>query len=119
MANITPVQRTLKYFRSKGWVCEKVERWNPYAGKRQDVFGFIDVMAILPECICGIQACGQAFSAHDKKIRASGKARKWVEAGQKVILCGWRKVKKKRGGKMYIWRPRIKEYTLEDFEDEI
>jgi hypothetical protein len=32
MGNIkqmTPTQRTLKYYRDKGWICEVVERWIP------------------------------------------------------------------------------------------
>lgn len=95
-----------------------VERFNPYVGKfgiRQDLFGFIDIIAIKPIGICGIQSCGQAFKAHDDKIRKAEEALEWLKAGGSIELYGWRKVKKTRGGKLMIWQPRIKVYTVEDF----
>jgi len=38
----------------------------------------------------------------------------WIQSGAKLILIGWRKIKKKRGGKAMVWSPRIKEITMED-----
>ena len=43
---MTPTQRTLKYLREIGYHAEVVERWNPHARIRQDLFGFGDIIAI-------------------------------------------------------------------------
>ena len=40
----------------------------------------------------------------------------WLEAGGKLVIIGWRKVKKFRGSKQMIWSPRIKEITLADID---
>jgi len=116
---ISNTSRTLEYIRSQGWDCDKVEQFNPYAGKfgqRKDLFGIIDIVALgdKPGAI-GIQSCGSAFSEHDKKILESPLALRWLEKNNTLILIGWRKVKLKRGGKAMRWSPRIKEYKISDF----
>jgi len=117
---ISNTSRTLEYLRSQGWICDKVEQFNAYAGKfgqRKDLFGIIDIIALgeHPGAI-GIQSCGQAFSEHDKKILDSPMSLKWLEKNNTLILIGWRKILKKRGGKLKIWAPRIKRYSIEDFK---
>ena len=123
---LSNTQRTLRALRQEGYICGMVERFNPYAGAmlpsgrrsgiRQDLFGFLDIVAIMPKGICGIQSCGQAFAEHDRKILGNEFAPEWLKAGGHIELWGWRKVKKKRGGKQMIWSPRVKVYSLVDFE---
>jgi len=118
MAGKSNTSRTLEYLRAEGLECGIVERFNQYGGKfgiRQDLFGIIDIIAIAQGRLVGVQSCGQAFSEHDKKIMASEFSLKWIEAGGELVLIGWRKVKKKRGGKQMIWKPRVKEYSKLDF----
>ncbi|PID44080.1 MAG: hypothetical protein CSB48_02870 [Proteobacteria bacterium] len=124
MAGISPTSRTLEYLRSQGWVADKVEQFNPHAGKfgqRKDMFGFGDIVCMGENSIMAIQSCGQDFSGHHKKITEDEKvaplAYQWIKNGGRLILIGWRKVKLKRGGKAMRWSPRIKEYELADFED--
>ena len=119
---ISNTSRTLEYIRSQGWIADKVEQFNPHAGKfgqRKDMFGFGDVVAMGENSIIAIQSCGQSFAAHDRKIRedetVAPNALLWVQNGGRLILIGWRKVKLKRGGKAMRWQPRIKEYSEEDF----
>lgn len=119
---ISNTSRTLEFIRSQGWIADKVEQWNPYAGKfgqRKDMFGFADIVALGENSIIAIQSCGQAFSEHNNKIItdefASPNALKWLLCGGRIMLIGWRKVKRARGGKAMIWSPRIKEYKIEDF----
>ena len=115
---ISNTSRTLEYLRSQGRVADKVEQFNPYAGKfgqRKDCFGILDIIALGEGSIIGIQSCGQAFSEHNKKILEAEHSVLWIRNGGRLILIGWRKVSKKRGGKLKVWSPRIKEYTLEDF----
>ena len=125
MKGISNTQRTLRALRQEGYICGIVERFNPYAGVilptgkrsgiRQDLFGFIDIVAIKPIGICGIQSCGQSFADHDRKILENEFALEWLKAGGSIELWGWRKLKKKRGGKLMVWKPRLKTYKLDDF----
>lgn len=99
-------------------MADKVEQFNPHAGKfgiRKDLFNVIDIVAMGENSIIGIQSCGQSFAEHDRKILSEPNALKWLECGGRLILIGWRKVLKKRGGKLRVWSPRIKEYSAEDF----
>lgn len=119
---ISNTSRTLEYIRSQGWMADKVEQFNAYAGKfgqRKDMFGFGDIVAMGENSIIAIQSCGQSFSEHDKKITqdeiVAPNALKWLQSGGRLILIGWRKVKLKKGGKAMRWQPRIKEYTEDDF----
>ena len=118
---ISNTSRTLEYLRSQGWEADKVEQFNPYAGKfgqRKDLFGIIDIVALTEYGIAGIQSCGHAFAEHDRKILDSPLALKWLEKGGHLTLIGWRKVKLKRGGKAMRWQPRIKRYYISDFKEE-
>jgi len=120
---MTPTQRTLKYLKDLGRVCGIVERFNMYAGPhgiRQDLFGFIDIIALdRKEGIIGVQSCGQAFSAHYKKITEERhhECAEWLRCGGKVELIGWRKVKHKRGGAAMRWKPRVREITQKDLDE--
>ncbi len=122
MAGISNTSRTLNYIREQGWVADKVEQFNPHAGKfgqRKDMFGFGDIVAMGENSIIAIQSCGQSFSEHQKKILedeiVAPNALRWLECGGRLILIGWRKVKLKRGGKAMRWSPRIQEFQVSDF----
>ena len=40
-------------------------------------------------------------------------AAEWLKGhNRELFLCAWRKIKKKRGGKLMIYRPRIAEFYL-------
>ncbi len=116
--SISNTSRTLEYLRSQGWIVDRVEIYNPYAGKfgqRKDMFNFADLVAMGENSIIAIQSCGQNFAEHHRKIIENEKALKWLECGGRLLLIGWRKKKIKRGGKVRRWMPRIKEYEREDF----
>ena len=92
-----------------------MERYNQFTGKRHDLFGIIDIIAMGNGHICGVQSCGSGFAEHKRTILESDKALDWIANKGKLLLVAWRKVKKKRGGKAMIWVPRIYEFTLDDF----
>lgn len=113
---MTPTQRTLKLMREQGRICWILEKWNPYAGIRQDVGGFLDLLCIDPvDGIVGVQSCGQSFSAHVKKMTEERNENmyEWLKHA-KVELVGWRRVKLKRGGKAERWMPRIADFYIEN-----
>lgn len=120
---MTPTQRTIRELKNMGRKCGIVERFIAQAGpfgKRSDLFGIIDVIALDPERgVVGVQSCGQAFSAHFKKIteERSDDAIDWLQTPGAVLeLWAWRKVKLRRGGKAERWRPRVHIFTMEDFK---
>ena len=120
---ISNTSRTLEYIRGQGWIADKVEQFNPYAGKfghRKDMFGFGDIVAMGEGSIWAIQSCGQSFADHHRKLTedetVAPNVELWLKNGGKLLLIGWRKTKMKRGGKAMRWTPRIKEYYLENNE---
>jgi len=123
VSGISPTQRTLRELRDQGRICGMVERFNAHAGPfgiRQDLFGFIDIIALDPERgIIGVQSCGQAFSEHYRKIteERNQECFEWLRCGGKVELWGWRKLKIKRGGKAMRWTPRVQEITQKDLDE--
>ena len=117
MAGVSPTQRTLKANKDLNRDCGIVERWQQYGGKfgiRQDLFGFIDIIAIDPkQGIVGIQSTGQDWAGHVNKIFDKRDiVSKWLEHAT-LELWSWRKVKKKRGGKAMIWKARIGDFLLD------
>jgi len=116
---LSATQRTLRCLREQGRICGIVERFNAHVGPfgiRQDLFGYIDILALDPQRgIIAIQSCGQSFAEHARKILENEIAPEWLKAGGKIELYGWRKVKLKRGMKAERWMPRIREFTLADF----
>jgi len=118
----TPTQRTLKALRDRGLVCAIVEKYNAYAGpfgRRNDLFGIIDVLALGPDGVIGIQSTGQAFSQHKEKLMEERyqECFDWLTCpGTSLELWGWRKVKLTKGGKAMRWKPRVAHITLQNGE---
>ena len=111
------LQRTKKRLKEMGISSWKAEAsYNTFSGKKVDLFNIIDLVALyVDEGICGIQCCGTDFAEHDRKILASPYSREWLESHGILELWSWRKLLKKKGGKLKIWEPKIKRYTLDDF----
>lgn len=88
----SPTQRTLQYLRDAGYpLVQVVEKWNPYARVRQDLFGIIDVVAVGDD-IVGVQATSASnVSARIQKITDSPALPILRKAGIRVLVHGWRK----------------------------
>lgn len=113
---MSPTQRSLKYLRDQGWVhVQVVERWNPYARIRQDLFGFIDILAMGPLGTLAVQTTsGSNVSARVQKITALPAAKAWVQVSNRWIeVHGWRKVGER--GKRKTWEVRVVDVKHEDF----
>jgi hypothetical protein len=123
--SISHVQRTLKEQRKLGRLVDICERFvhNKHVppGFRSDLFGLFDLIALSQnQGIIGIQVCGLDYAAHYRKItdQNSDNAIAWLVAGRgrsHIEIWAWRKILKKRGGKLRIWSPRIKSITHKDF----
>lgn len=103
---ITPTQRSLKLLRSQGWTVAIVERWNSYARIRQDLFGFIDLLAVGPDGTMAVQTTsGDHVAERVEKILAEPRARACAAAGWQIVVHGWRKVGDR--GKRKLWDVRV------------
>ena len=111
----SPTQRTLAALRKDGYTCAITERWNPHAHIRQDLYGFVDVLAIKPDYgILAVQACaGGDHAKRRTKILAEPRAKLWLECGGRICVCSW--TKKGARGKRKLWEPRIEHLHLRDF----
>lgn len=102
---MTPTQRTLAECRRRQWTAQVVERWNPHARIRQDLFGVIDIIALTPDGILGIQACaGASHAARLAKVRAEPRMAHWLEAGGLIAVWSW--AKRGERGKRKLWTLR-------------
>ncbi len=98
----SPTQRSLKELRRLGWTAAVVEHWNMHAKIRQDLFGFIDVLAMTPvdwhvgvRGFIAIQSTTTGNQAKRiEKIKAEPRARTWLAAGGRIFVHGWLKSKK-------------------------
>lgn len=96
--SLSPTQLTLRYLRDNGWpIVEVVERWNPHARIRQDLFGFVDVLAIGPQGTLAVQTTSASNAparvnkiTSDELHPALSAAR---EAGWAIHVHGWQKKK--------------------------
>lgn len=116
---VSPMQRTLKLLRGQGYYPWIVESFNAFSGQRRDLYRIIDAVFITHKNTVGVQVCGADFSEHRKKIMEEEgfNTRFWLRnPSNELIVIGWRKVLKKRGGKLMIYKPRIAIVTLEDKE---
>lgn len=91
----TPTARSLAYLRKDGWRCAIVEKWNPAVRRRNDLFGFIDVLAVRYEETLAVQVTSASnVAARVRKIREEC-AEQFAdvrEAGWLVEVHGWRKI---------------------------
>jgi hypothetical protein len=91
----SPTQRSLDYARRQGWLPGVVERWNPHARIRQDLFGFVDLVVVDDEPgVLAVQATsGANVASRLRKIREleTGAPARWLRAGNRIEVWGWRK----------------------------
>ncbi|MGH8110455.1 MAG: hypothetical protein ACREPL_00720 [Rhodanobacteraceae bacterium] len=105
---MTPTQRTLAALHADGWTAKVVERWNPHARVRHDLFGIVDILAARARETLAVQVtAGSCVSAHVHKLTASNALPMLAAAGWRVEVHGWRKVKVQRGGRATRWQCRI------------
>lgn len=105
---MTPTARTLAYLRAAGWpLVQVVEHWVPGARIRRDLFNIVDVLAVGPAGILGIQVTsGANVSARLRKIMSSPATPVLLAAGVQLVVHGWRKAASGR------WQLRAVPITL-------
>lgn len=112
----SPTKRTMQYLRARGFMCGVTERFDQHRGpfgRRVDLFGFVDLLAVDSERTIAVQACvGSSVAARRMKIIAerTDEARAWLShPSREIEVWGWRKLKVPGQRK---WFPRIERITL-------
>lgn len=113
MAKASPTQRSLEMLRKQGWLVAVVERWNPHARIRQDLFGFGDLLAVSADqkLFLIVQTTSATnFSARRTKVLSNESAHEWLRAGGLVAVHGWQK----KGNGRWFCREEILDVTSID-----
>lgn len=89
----TPTQRSLRALRDAGFMVAVTERWNPWSKTRQDLFGWMDLLALRGDETIGIQTTsGSNVAARLTKIQALPSAELWLSSpNRKLHVMGWAK----------------------------
>jgi hypothetical protein len=98
---MTPTARSLALLRKRGYLADVAEKWIPRANVRRDLFGFIDVAAIVPDQagVLGVQATTLGnVSARLNKARELPALKTWLSAGNGFQVWGW----VKRGQRWHV-----------------
>lgn len=100
--SLTPTQLSLRHLRDQGWpLVEVVERWNPHARIRQDLFGIIDVLAVGPAGVLAVQTTSHSnVASRIRKIAEHPNVAAIRDAGIAIHVHGWKKV----GGRWTLHR---------------
>lgn len=109
------LQRTMAYLKVRGWLCAITEKWNPHAFCRQDLFGCIDILAVMPlRGVVGIQSCsggatdtgGGDLAKHLLKCAQEPRLITWLNSGGQFWVLSWRKGAARPGSRS-LWRCRV------------
>lgn len=106
---MTPTARTKALLEKDGYLVGIVEKWNPYARIRQDLFGFADLIGVSPasKTVTLVQACTDTDHARRRrKVMESEAAAICAKAGVIVAVISWGK-RKEKGTKRLTWTPRV------------
>lgn len=125
-------KKTLDWLRAQGYEADVVERWVPHGdgvevsdgagrtrrtrpGIHRDLFGVFDVVGVRlgRVGVALVQCTGySSMAARVQKVRASWPAYLAVQAGNRVVVVGWKK-SSWRGRES--WQPVVREVSLADF----
>lgn len=96
-------RKTLELLRDQGYKVGIVEKVIPRVFIKKDLFGIIDIIAIKPGEIIGVQSTSwNKRLEHLATIRCSENTVPWLESGAKLLLVSW---KKRRCGKIHRYEP--------------
>ncbi len=88
----SPTQRSLAELRKRGYLAQVVEKWIPAVKRRQDLYGFIDILAIRENEVLGVQSTSASnVASRVAKITEAEHVGAVRKAGIKIFVHGWRK----------------------------
>ena len=96
---MSPTQRSLAECKRRGWPAQVVERYVPFARRRIDLFGIVDIVALTPDGIMGIQSTSASNHASRRtKAYDEPRLRTWLNCGGRFAV--WSFGKKRVNGRM-------------------
>lgn len=115
---ISATKRTMDECERRGWIAQVVEQRIPHTFITRDLFGIIDIVAITPDGIMGIQATAgsnnHALRMH--KARAEPRLAAWLAAGAAFAVWSW--AKRGARGKPKTWTLR-EEHIVSGMEQSV
>ena len=89
---MSPTQRSKAHLEAEGYTVAIVERWNPFAKIRQDLFGFVDLLAIREGETLAVQTTSLNNVSHRvQKIAEHQNVGAVRKAGWRIVVHGWGK----------------------------
>jgi hypothetical protein len=106
MASKSPTQLSLAKLREEGYTCWITEHWNNWSKTRQDLFGFIDILALKGKETLAVQTTSAGnMSARCKKIADHENVGAVREAGWTIHVHGWHQDDKRK------WHCKVKDVS--------
>lgn len=94
MVKVSLTQKSIAFLKEKYVYVERVERYNPFSGKRNDFLGIGDVFATDGKELLVVQTTSAAnASTRLKKAQKSKPLALWIQAGGNFTVHSWKKVK--------------------------
>jgi hypothetical protein len=101
----SPTEHTLNYLKKIRAEARVVERWNPWAKRRHDLWG-ADILARQGMKLLAIQSTSGAHHAdHVKTACANPDVQNWLVCGVAFEIWSWSRQGK--AGKRKLWTPRV------------
>ncbi len=106
---MSPTQRALADLKEMGFLAAVVERWNPYAKIRQDLWGCIDIISLREGVgVLFVQCCaGASHAARVAKVKAEPRLPTILASGARVEV--WSYAKRGTKGKRKVYELRREE----------
>lgn len=102
MSQTFSLQKSKKLLEEQGYAVGISEKpYNPYSKRREDLFGFADLIAIREDVLgsTAIQACGEDVASHTKKLLEGGVSANGKVFGPNPYLSIWLQAR----NRFFIW----------------
>lgn len=102
----SPTARSLAKLRKDGWTAATVEKWNGFIKRRNDLYGFGDILAFKGDVTLIVQSTsGGNVSARVEKIKLIPAADHWLQSEtRRIVVHGW--ARQGPRGKRKLWTCR-------------
>src|SRR5678809_1449139 len=102
---MSPTQRCLTDLKKLDAVCQIVERFCHFSKRRIDLFGFIDILAMIGPNLTAIQVPSASnHAARRTKLLADPRSQAWLKTGNLIEI--WSYGKRGARGKRKLWECR-------------
>lgn len=86
------LRKTLDLYKSRGYLVERTETYDPALKRKRDLFGCVDGLAVGHGETVALQATSWDNTAsRAKKMAGSGLLREAARSGWRAVVVGWRK----------------------------